>query len=148
VGQSNATSLGFYNNGAWRLIADNTGKVGIGTTTPDQLLTVKGIIHSQEVRVDLTVPGPDYVFEKNYSLPALKEVKDYIDQHKHLPEVPSAIQMEKNGVQLGEMNMLLLKKVEELTLYVIEQNKKIELQQQQNEVQQKQIDKLNAAIKK
>jgi hypothetical protein len=148
VGQSNATSLGFYNNGAWRLIADNTGKVGIGTTTPDQLLTVKGIIHSQEVRVDLSVPGPDYVFEKNYKLPTLEEIKSYVDQNKHLPDVPTAAEMEKNGIQLGEMNMLLLKKVEELTLYVIEQNKKIELQQQQNQDRQKQIDKLSELIKK
>jgi len=104
----------------------NGGKIGIGTGTPDQLLTVKGIIHSQEVRVDLTVPGPDYVFEKDYRLPALKEVKDYIDQNKRLPDVPSAAEMEKNGVQLGEMNMLLLKKMEEMTLYILDQQKQIE----------------------
>jgi len=75
------------------------------------------------VRVDLSVPGPDYVFERNYKLPTLEEIKFYIDRNKHLPEVPSASEMEKNGIPLGEMNMLLLKKVEELTLYVIEQNK-------------------------
>jgi hypothetical protein len=100
-----------------------TGFVGIGTASPDQKLTVKGIVHAQEVRVDLSVPGPDYVFEKNYKLPTLEEIKSYIDQNKHLPEVPSAAEMEKNGVQLGEMNMLLLKKVEELTLYAIELKK-------------------------
>jgi len=104
----------------------NGGKIGIGTGTPDQLLTVRGIIHAQEVRVDLTVPGPDYVFEKNYRLPALKEIKDYIDQNKRLPEVPSAAEMEKNGVQLGEMNMLMLKKMEEMTLYILDQQKQIE----------------------
>src|SRR5258706_15155649 len=104
----------------------NGGKIGSGTGTPDQLLTVKGIIHAQEVRVDLSVPGPDYVFEKNYRLPALKEVKDYIDQNKRLPEVPSAAEMEKNGVQLGEMNMLLLKKMEEMRLYILDQQKQIE----------------------
>jgi len=56
----------------------------------------------------------------------IDEIKNYIDQNKHLPEVPSAKEMEKNGIQLGEMNMLLLKKIEELTLYTIEMNKKME----------------------
>jgi hypothetical protein len=90
---------------------------------------------------------PDYVFEKSYSLPSLEEVKSYIDQNKHLPEVPSAKEMESNGVNLGEMNMLLLKKIEELTLYVIEQNKKL-LQQQNNLQQQSEkITALEKAIK-
>ncbi|MBY0435310.1 MAG: hypothetical protein K2U26_14480 [Cyclobacteriaceae bacterium] len=97
-----------------------TGNVGIGTTNPNQKLTVNGTIYGKEVKVDLNVPGPDYVFEKDYKLASLDEIKSYIDKHKHLPEVPSAKEMEKNGVQLGEMNMLLLKKVEELTLYMIE----------------------------
>jgi hypothetical protein len=96
------------------------GYVGIGSTNPDAKLTVNGAIHTSEVKVDLSVPGPDYVFEKNYNLLSLDEIKTYIDQNKHLPEVPSAKEMEKNGVQLGEMNMLLLKKVEELTLHLIE----------------------------
>jgi len=102
------------------IINKNGGKVGIGTSSPDQLLTVNGTIHSKEVKVDLAVPVPDYVFEKDYKLPSLEEVKNYIDQNKHLPEVPSAKEMEANGVQLGEMNMLLLKKMEEMTLYMIE----------------------------
>lgn len=97
------------------------GNLGIGTIFPDAKLAVKGTIHSQEVKVDmLGSMVPDYVFSNNYQLPTLTEVKTYIDQHKHLPEVPSAKEMEANGVNLGEMNMLLLKKIEELTLYVIE----------------------------
>src|SRR5260370_618822 len=115
------------------------GKMGVGTTPPDQMLTVKGIVHAQEVRVDLTVPGPDYVFEKNYKLSTLEEIKIFIDKNKHLPEVPAAAEMEKNGVQLGEMNMLLLKKVEELTLYLLAQEKI-------NERQSLQIDKFNERI--
>ncbi len=99
--------------------------VGIGTDIPDATLTVKGGIHAEEVKVDLTVPGPDYVFEKDYPLPSLEEVKAYIDEHKHLPEVPSAKEMEEEGVNVGEMEMILLKKIEELTLYVIEQDKVI-----------------------
>ncbi|MFC5282638.1 hypothetical protein [Pedobacter alpinus] len=97
--------------------------VGIGTTTPDEKLTVKGKIHAEEVRVDLTVPGPDYVFEKDYPLPSLIETQKYIQENKHLPEVPSAKEMETKGINLSEMNMLLLKKVEELTLHLIEQDK-------------------------
>jgi len=77
-------------------------------------------VHAQEVKVDLSVPGPDYVFDNDYNLLSLEEIKTYIDKNKHLPEVPSAKEMEANGVNLGEMNMLLLKKIEELTLYVIE----------------------------
>ena len=103
------------------------GNIGIGTTAPDAKLAVKGTIHAQEVKVDLNVPGPDYVFEENYNLPSLTEIENYIKQNKHLPEVPSAKEMETNGINLSEMNMLLLKKAEELTLHLINQQKEIEL---------------------
>jgi len=102
------------------------GNVGIGTTTPDAKLSVSGQVHAQEVKVSITVPGPDYVFDKDYQLSSLEDIKNYIDQNKHLPEIPSAKEMEKNGVQLGEMNMLLLKKIEELTLHILEQQKQID----------------------
>jgi hypothetical protein len=102
-----------------------SGFVGIGTNSPDAKLAVKGQVHAQEVKVDLSVPGPDYVFEKEYNLPTLDSIKAYIDKNKHLPEVPSAKEMEKNGVNLGEMNMLLLKKIEELTLHLIAQEEEI-----------------------
>ena len=101
-------------------------KVGIGTSFPDELLTVNGKIHSKEVRVDLNIPGPDYVFESDYKLRTLDETKQYISENKHLPEIPSAKDMEANGVELGDMNMKLLKKIEELTLYIIEQNERLE----------------------
>jgi hypothetical protein len=109
------------------------GKVGIGNASPDAMLTVSGQVHAQEVKVTVAAPGPDYVFEKDYKLTSLEEIKNYIDQNKHLPEVPSAKEMAKNGVQLGEMNMLLLKKIEELTLYVIELKKRDEAQQKEIE---------------
>lgn len=102
-----------------------SGKVGIGTTIPDEALAVKGKIHAQEVKVDMSVPGPDYVFEQNYALLSLVDLSKYIQENKHLPEVPSAKEMEQNGVNLGNMNLLLLKKVEELTLYVIELEKEV-----------------------
>jgi hypothetical protein len=118
-------SVRIGDGGGYRITMLQGGKVGIGTTTPDEKLTVNGVAHATRVKVDLTVPGPDYVFEKSYTLPTLKEVQSYIDENKHLPEVPSAIEMESKGIDVGEMNMLLLKKVEELTLYVLDQNKKM-----------------------
>ncbi|MDN4167080.1 tail fiber protein [Cytophagales bacterium LB-30] len=119
--QSN-TLLRSYNDSYLNL---HTGNVGIGTSNPDEKLTVKGTIHTQEVRVDLNgaVTPPDYVFESDYPLSSLTEVERYIKENKHLPEVPSAAEMEANGVKLLEMNMLLLKKVEELTLHMIEMKK-------------------------
>src|SRR5688572_12219248 len=114
------------------MVVKQNGNVGIGTITPDAKLAVKGAIHAEEVKVDLNVPAPDYVFEKNYNLLTLEEVEKYIDQNKHLPEDPAAKEMEANGVNLGEMNMLLLKKVEELTLYLIELKKENEVQTEEN----------------
>ena len=112
--------------GAESLTMHHGGNLGNGTTNPQQKLHVKGTVYSTEVKVDLAAgTGPDYVFEPSYDLKPLSEIETYIKENKHLPEVPSAKEMEANGVQLGEMNMLLLKKVEELTLYVIEQNKTI-----------------------
>ena len=115
----------------------HNGNVGIGTTNPDSKLTVKGNIHAEEVKVDLSVPGPDYVFEEDYNLRSLEETEAYIKENKHLPEIPSAKEMEANGLELGEMNMLLLKKIEELTLYVIELKKENESQQQEIEILKK-----------
>ncbi len=101
------------------------GNVGIGTTAPDAKLAVKGDIHAEEVQVDLTVPAPDYVFKEGYDLKSLEEVQNYIQEHGHLPNIPSAKELEANGIQLGEMNMKLLEKIEELTLYILLQEKKL-----------------------
>jgi hypothetical protein len=150
------------------------GNVGIGTDNPDAKLAVKGDIHTREVRVDMTgAVGPDYVFEKNYDLLPLVQLESYINQNKHLPEVPSAKEMEENGLNLKEMNLILLRKIEELTLHVIDQSKLInELQNERkqspdvsgkkveeltlhlieqdrkNTEQQKEIDQLKQSIKK
>jgi hypothetical protein len=103
------------------------GKVGIGTTVPDEKLTVKGKIHTQEVKVDMAGPlVPDYVFANEYKLQTLQQVEAFIKQNKHLPEIPSAKEIEENGLMLAEMNMKLLQKIEELTLYLIQQQTEIE----------------------
>jgi len=130
-----SAKFGRVNFGENDLFLGYNGKLGIGTAIPDSKLTVKGNIHAEEVKVDLSVPGPDYVFKEGYDLKSLEEVKNYIKQNGHLPNIPSAEEMEKNGVQLGRMNMKLLEKIEELTLYVIELKK-------ENETQQKQIEQL------
>lgn len=117
----------FQNNRSQVLAFTSTGAVGIGTTSPDAKLTVKGKIHAEEVKIDLNVPAPDYVFEKGYDLKSLKEIEHYITKNKHLPEVPSAKEFKEKGLDVGEMQMKLLQKIEELTLLLIEQNKKMEL---------------------
>ncbi|MEC7262606.1 MAG: hypothetical protein VXW38_02630 [Bacteroidota bacterium] len=125
------------------------GNVGIATTIPDSKLTVKGKIHAEEVKVDLSVPGPDYVFKQGYDLKSLEEVQSYIKEHGHLPNIPSAKQMEENGIDLGEMNMKLLEKIEELTLYVIELEKetsRIKLMDKRLESQDKEIEQLKTMI--
>ncbi|GER58462.1 hypothetical protein [Patiriisocius marinus] len=112
----------------------NYGNVGIGTTNPTELLTVNGKILCEEVEVIQDV-APDYVFQKyytgssvlkeDYTMPTLEEVEAFTKANHHLPEVPSAAAQKVDGMQLKEMTNLLLQKVEELTLYTIEQEKRI-----------------------
>lgn len=104
------------------------GNVGIGITHPQNKLDVNGTIHSKAVLIDLN-GWADYVFKPAYQLRPLAEVKAYIDQNQHLPEFPSEQEMIKSGLNVGEMNKLLMKKVEELTLYLIEKDKTINEQQ-------------------
>lgn len=107
-----------------RFIVKENGNVGIGAPNPDSKLTVAGDVHSREVKVTINA-GADFVFKDNYTLRALDEVETFIKENQHLPEIESAAEMEKSGLELGKMDMKLLQKVEELTLYLIEQNKKI-----------------------
>lgn len=131
-------SIGYHENQSEyksnsKFYIHNNGNIGIGTTLPDQKLAVKGKVHAEEVIVDLSVPGPDYVFESDYDLISLSDLEAFIKANKHLPEIPKATEMEKNGITLGEMNMLLLKKIEELTLHVIQLKKELNSLKSQNE---------------
>ncbi len=123
-----------------------SGKVGIGTNNPDATLAVNGNIHTKEVKVDLN-GWPDYVFEDDYKLPTLQEVEDHITEKGHLENIPSAAEVTENGIQLGEMNAKLLQKIEELTLYMIEQNKKTEALKIIVTAQQKEIESLKKNTK-
>ncbi len=99
------------------------GNVGIGTTTPFYKLDVNGTIRAREVLVN-TNTGADFVFDEDYALRPLNEVSDFIRANRPLPEIPPAADMVANGVDMGELQIKLLQKVEELTLYMIEQEKK------------------------
>ncbi|MCR9181666.1 MAG: hypothetical protein NXH73_01965 [Flavobacteriaceae bacterium] len=127
--QSNAT---FKN-----ITEAQNGFIGINTKTPDAMLTVKGTIHTQEVVIDLEgAVAPDYVFEKfftgtsilnpAYEFLSLSEIEQFIEEHLHLPKIPSAKEIDQNGLSLKEMNLLLLEKIEELTLHTIAQQKQID----------------------
>jgi len=107
------------------------GNVGIGTDLSSNgggyKLIVEGKVGAREfVAVATGLNWPDYVFQQNYELMPLSDLESYISNNQHLPDVPSASEVENNGVALGEMNSTLLQKIEELTLYIIDQNKKIE----------------------
>lgn len=103
------------------------GNVGIGTSIPKEKLSVNGHIRAVEIKVEST-NWPDYVFQSSYQLPTLAQIEEQIKIKGHLPDIPSAKEVEANGIALGEMNKLLLKKVEELTLHLIDKEKQLENQ--------------------
>ncbi|MEL6987115.1 MAG: hypothetical protein AAGK97_04725 [Bacteroidota bacterium] len=104
------------------------GKDGVGVNTseiPDGfVMSVDGNILAEEVHVQLSDYWPDYVFQDDYNLMPLVDLESFIELNKHLPNIPSAIEMEENGqINLNQINLKLLEKVEELTLYIIQLNK-------------------------
>lgn len=107
------------------LIAPNGGNIGIGTYTPSYKLDVCGTIRAKEVKVDL-LGGCDFVFKNDYKLMNLNDLEKFVKTKQHLPEIASEKEMIENGVNMKEFQMKLLQKIEELTLYTIEQNKRIQ----------------------
>ncbi|OKS85674.1 hypothetical protein [Mucilaginibacter polytrichastri] len=122
------------------------GNVGIGTITPDAKLSVAGTIHAQAVKVDM-IGWSDFVFKPTYKLYSLALVKSYIDRNHHLPDMPSEDDIIKDGLDIGAMSKIQTKKIEELTLYLIEKDRQVQLQQAQIDNQQQQINDLKLQMK-
>ncbi|MCL6294413.1 hypothetical protein [Jejuia spongiicola] len=125
------------------------GSISIGTTLipPGYKLAVGGKVIAEEVKVQLQTSWPDYVFFKDYKLQSLQELEAYINKNGHLPNVPSAKEVVENGLELGEISKIQQEKIEELTLYVIEQNKINIEQSLELKKQSKEIEELKAMVK-
>lgn len=120
----------YFNGSANNYIA---GSLGIGTVTPGTYkLAVEGTIGARKVKV-MQGSWADFVFDSSYTLPSLKQVQSYIKDNHHLPDMPSAEEVKERGLDVGEMNKKLLQKIEELTLYLINQQQQISELKQQNE---------------
>ena len=126
------------------------GNLGIGTQTipAGYRFAVKGNVIAEKIVVKTSTSWPDFVFKKDYQLPSLNEVEQFIAKNSHLPEIPSAKEVENNGQDVGEMNRLLLKKVEEITLYLIELKKENQEIKKENQEMKKENDSLKRRIEK
>jgi len=134
IGQYTDDLWGIFGN-AWQFAVNrNDGTVYLGSNNLDAenlnigtgyKLRVFGKMIAEEVRVQLKTAWPDYVFSKNYQLRSLPETEKYIAENNHLPNMPAASEVEKNGIALGDMQTKMMEKIEELTLYIIEQDKRI-----------------------
>lgn len=128
------------------MVSDKYGNYGIGVEKPQYKLDVFGTIRSKEVKIEAT-GWSDFVFADDYKLPSLSEVENHIKENKHLPDIPSEKEIMADGISVGDMQAKLLQKIEELTLYVIEQNKKIENLENKNNKQEEQIKDLQQKVK-
>ena len=119
------------------------GNIGINTSsTGSHKLAVGGSIGAREIKVEANA-WPDFVFDNEYTLPTLDEVEKYINEKGHLPEIPNETEVNENGINLGEMNAKLLQKIEELTLYVIDMNKRVNQLESENQNLKQKISKLD-----
>ncbi|WP_447640671.1 MULTISPECIES: hypothetical protein [Chitinophagaceae] len=143
LGQTgNAVQLaGYYGlnfqTASGQMVIHRDGNVGIGTLNPTAKLSVNGAVKAREVIV--TVNGsdwPDYIFRKDYKLPSLDSLSVQIAALNHLPGMPSAQEVKNNGIELGDMNRKLLEKIEELTLYILRQERRIKVLEQKIEKKQ------------
>jgi len=135
--------LAVITNNSERMRITATGSLVIGTTNPQgYLLAVNGSAIFTSAWVKPNANWPDYVFRKDYPLPSLKSIAVYIRTNGHLPDIPSADSIAKKGIELGGSQAALLKKIEELTLYVIEQNEELKSQKERIDRLEKFIGKI------
>jgi hypothetical protein len=130
IGTNSSNLAGHFvirTGGGDRVFVNQNGNVGIGTgPVNEHRLAVQGSVICEQLKVELVADWPDYVFSDSYDLTPLSELKDFINTHHHLPNIPSASEVMKDGIDVGEMHRKLLEKVEELTLYLIEKDEQIE----------------------
>ena len=124
--QNSDGSITLFDNGTVKdgVYIDASGNLGLGQQNLKDKLEVNGQIHAKSVKVDLD-NWADHVFDKSYPLDSLSQIEDYIKNHGHLREIPTAEEVRSNGIDLGQINRLLLKKIEELTLHLIDKEKQI-----------------------
>lgn len=133
IGTNSGNAAGKFvirTNGGDHVFVDGSGNVNIGSQTdaPGYILRVGGKMICEEVKVKLQSSGwPDYVFSEKYKLPSIAELTEFIKLNKHLPNIPSAADVQKNGIEVGDMQKRMMEKIEELTLYIIQQQKEIDL---------------------
>lgn len=132
------TLIRFQTDNIERMVIDETGRVGIGITSAGiptgYLLAVDGNVISERVRVRLSGDWPDYVFAENYPLLPLNDLKETIKEEGHLPNMPDAATVQEEGQDLGDMQVLMMEKIEELTLYIIELHERVAFLEKENEV--------------
>ncbi|WP_435262644.1 hypothetical protein [Tenacibaculum sp. nBUS_03] len=147
-------AIGTLDNSGYGINIHKTNGIGFAFNGTHKILfrpngntAIKGKLEATEIKVT-TSPTADFVFEADYDLPTLKSIEKHIKEKKHLPEIASAKEMEKNGVNVGDFQIQLLQKIEELTLYTIEQEKKLVIQQKEIEELKKQNSKVEEQEKK
>jgi hypothetical protein len=155
IGTTDNTPVAFRTANTERMRIDGTtGAVGIGTTSMgSNKLAVEGTIGARKVVVTQTTPFPDYVFDPGYRIPSLDSVSRYIRENRHLPDIPAADSVARAGLDLGSNQTALLKKIEEMTLYVLDQDrclreqcKRLEGQDKTLQEQKGQLEKLHMQV--
>ncbi|HEY0655480.1 MAG TPA: hypothetical protein VGD65_20235 [Chryseosolibacter sp.] len=132
-----------HNNGIHFYTKTSTSSTTIlNTTTYERMRINDNGVFAQQITVQAQTSWPDYVFESNYAMPTLQEIEDFIRTNKHLPGVPSSSEVSVSGINLGKMDAVLLEKIEQLTLLLIEQDKKLRELMRENDTLKNRLDKL------